>query len=207
MTTENEIHQWLAGYRRDWDQLCQALMWQLCNRFGSIASTPPSAIEAYQMERNAGRIVQGTPPAGTFVYWDIGSYGHVGFVMNDGRVLMATSHLAAEWVDTDAGWNTLDAYSAATGATYLGYSWRNGGNVCPFTADAGTSGGGSSPVPIDEETEMIVNIQGKSGVRNGGAYYIEAGVATFLGGNVDGVPTLTFDQGTALAKRVSGIGG
>ena len=81
MATEAEIHTWIAGYPRDWDQLCQALMWQLCKRFGSIASTPDSTIDAYEIERQAGRIVQGTPPPGTFVYMDIGTYGHVGFVM------------------------------------------------------------------------------------------------------------------------------
>ncbi len=56
-----------------------------------------------------------------------------------------------------------------------------------------------------EDEEMIVNIQGRGGVRRGGAFYIEGGKATFLGGDVAGAPSLTFDQGTALASRVSGI--
>lgn len=56
-----------------------------------------------------------------------------------------------------------------------------------------------------EKEEMIVNIQGKAGVRNGGAYYIEGGKATFIGGTVAGAPTLDFEQGSRLAKRVSGI--
>lgn len=56
-----------------------------------------------------------------------------------------------------------------------------------------------------KDEEMIVNIQGRGGVRRGGAFYIEGGVATFLGGNVSGAPSLDFDQGTALASRVKGI--
>lgn len=155
MATESEIHSWLAGYPRDWNQLCQALMWQLANRFGSVVSTPPSASSAYRTEAAAGRIRQGTPPPGTFVYFDIGVDGHVGFVMNDGRVLMATSHLAEEWVTRDAGWNTVNAYASAVGAAVLGWSPMNGGNTCPFEADSGTAGGGGTPIP-DEETMMTL---------------------------------------------------
>lgn len=56
------------------------------------------------------------------------------------------------------------------------------------------------------EDEMIINIQGKAGVRTGGAFYIADGKATFLGKSLRGVPTLDFDAGTRLSKRVSGIG-
>jgi murein DD-endopeptidase MepM/ murein hydrolase activator NlpD len=56
-----------------------------------------------------------------------------------------------------------------------------------------------------EDEEMIINIQGKAGVRRGGSFYIKDGAATFLGGNVSGVPTLDFNQGSELAKVVTGI--
>lgn len=159
MATESEIHVWLSGYPRAWNQLCQALMWQLAAEFGTVVSTPPSAIDAYRTEAAAGRIRQGTPPPGTFVYFDIGADGHVGFVMNSGRVLMATSHLAEEWVSTDAGWNTVQAYAAAVGATVLGWSTLNGGNSVPFAADSGTAGGGSTPLPEDETEEIAMTLR------------------------------------------------
>jgi len=145
MATEQDLHNWLAGYPRNWDQLCQALMWQAANQFGTVVSTPDSANTAYKMERDAGRIQGGTAPAGSFVYFDIGTYDHVGFVMNGGRVMMATSHLAEQWVNTDAGWNSVDAYCAATGARVYGWSWQNGGNTLPFTADGSGTGGGGTP--------------------------------------------------------------
>ena len=64
MATETDIHNCIAGYPRNWNQQCQALMWQLCNRFGSIASTPQSAHDAYIIEKNAGRISGGYGPPG-----------------------------------------------------------------------------------------------------------------------------------------------
>lgn len=148
MTTEAGIKSWIKGYGyRNWDQLCQALMWQQANALGTVVSTPGSAIEAYYIERDAGRIKQGTPPPGSYVYWEIGKYGHVGYMMNDGRIFMATTHLREEWANDYAGWNTLDGYSKATGAHYLGWSYKNGGNSVPFTPDSSSpSGGGSTPI-------------------------------------------------------------
>ncbi|MCD5344957.1 hypothetical protein PX701_09555 [Agromyces sp. H3Y2-19a] len=133
MATEAEIHSWLADYERDWGGLCQALMWQLANRFGTIVDTPTQAIGAFRTERSAERVHDGTPPPGAFLYWDWREDGHVGFMMNDGRVLMASHFLTEQWVDHHAGWITLDDYNDQnTEATYLGWSWRNGGNTCPF---------------------------------------------------------------------------
>lgn len=61
------------------------------------------------------------------------------------------------------------------------------------------------PQEEKENEPMIVNIQGKEKHRNGGAYYIADGVATFLGGFVTGAPTLSSENADALAKRVKGI--
>lgn len=59
--------------------------------------------------------------------------------------------------------------------------------------------------PSKEEEDMIVNIQGRAGVRSGGLYYIAGNIATRLGDVAKGFPTLPFAQGSALAKRVTGI--
>lgn len=216
MATEQEIHQWLAGYPRNWDQLCQALMWQLAAQFGTVVSTPPSANSAYRTELAAGRIQNTTPPPGSFVYFDIGSDDHVGFVMDGGRVLMATSHLAEQWVDVDAGWNTIDAYVAATGAGVYGWSWQNGGNSVPFASSGGSDtagGGGTTPISSTEEELMnYVKIQGKSGERRGGTYAVfgtggGAYTAVFVGsGGPADLEPVTDDTAIAqLQQRISGL--
>ena len=151
VATEAQIRSWIAGYPRAWDQLCQALMWQLANRFGTVRSTPVSAILAYHVERQAGRMRTGTPPPGSFVYWDIGADGHVGFVMNGGRVLMASRRVTEELVASDAGIHTVAGYTAATGADYLGWSYQNGGNTVPFSTSSVAGGGGG----IIEEDDMF----------------------------------------------------
>ena len=151
VATEAQIRSWIAGYPREWNQLCQALMWQLANRFGTVRSTPVSAILAYHVERQAGRMRTGTPPPGSFVYWDIGADGHVGFVMNGGRVLMASSRVTEELVSSDAGIHTVAGYTAATGADYLGWSLQNGGNTVPFSTSSVAGGGGI----ILEEDDMF----------------------------------------------------
>lgn len=136
MTNEAEIKKWLSGYTRDWDQLCQALMWRLCERFGSVPRDGiGSAYEAYMYELANNRINTGPIPAdgGVFVYFDIGTDDHVGFVMNGGRVLMATKHLAESWVTRDAGWQTVAEYVRLTGARVYGWSYRNAGNTVPWT--------------------------------------------------------------------------
>lgn len=165
MTTEAEIRSWISGYARDWDQACQALMWQTASRFGSVVSTPGSAIEAYEIERRAGRISGGDAPPGTFVYYDIGSYGHVGMMLDGGRVFMTgkPSRTAEQWgapAGRNVGWNSIGGYAAASGATYLGWSPLNGGNSVPFdsTGESGGSSGGSDWAwnPPDAETQARI---------------------------------------------------
>ena len=156
MATEQEIHNWLSTYRRAWNQLCQALMWQLAYRFGTVRSTPGSAYAAAVAEINAGRMQGGEPPAGSFIYWDIGVDDHVGFVLNGGRILMASSKIDEEWVESDAGViANRHVYEQRSGARYLGWSWQNGGNTVPFTA-ASTAGGGATPVvpPTPKENNV-----------------------------------------------------
>lgn len=141
MTTQAEIKAWIADYRRDFNGLCQALMWQLASRFGTVVSTPPSAISAYYTEKNAGRIKGGDAPAGSFVYFDIGADGHVGFMMEDGRVFMGSTHVDEQWSSWNTGPQSVSDYCAITGAKYLGWSPKNGGNSVPYTVTGGGGGG------------------------------------------------------------------
>lgn len=69
-----------------------------------------------------------------------------------------------------------------------------------------TAGANTSPATTEQEEEpMLINIQGQAGKRAGGLYYIANGVATYLGGIVAGIPTLTTAHANALSKRVTGL--
>lgn len=203
MATEAEIHAWLSGYERDWDQLCQALMWQMTNEFGTQTWAPASAIDAYWVEKNAGRIQGGTPQPGSFVYWDIGTYGHVGFMMNDGRILMASGNIREQWVWQDAGWQYLESYADITGARLLGWSWGNGGNTMPFTRDTDTAGGGNIPI-LPEENEMptLYRTQNtkRRTIKNGGRqrFLNDAGTPLNLVGQVGRYQFVIHVQGEGL---------
>lgn len=184
-------------------------------------STPPSANAAYRAEQAAGRIQGGTAPAGSFVYFDIGSDDHVGFVMNGGRVFMATRHLAEEWVANDAGWQSVDAYVAATGARVYGWSWKNGGNSVPFTPDAAPAPGGDWAFN-EPDTAMQARIQ--QALKNRGRYSgpvdgdwgtntikgIQQTItgAGFYSGPIDGVPGKNTCLGVQnYAKKFGGYSG
>lgn len=133
--TEAQIKAWLNNpasggevYGRNWDQKCQALIWQLVNAFGTPATPDlyPSAAAA----RAASTIVSTDPstaPPGAIHYWDIGAYGHDGVDLAGGgtRVLMATGALAESWAN-HVGVNSVAGYSQAKGATYRGWSHTNG---------------------------------------------------------------------------------
>jgi hypothetical protein len=138
MATEAQIKAWLvdpkAGslvYKRNWNQYCQALMYQLCKRFGMAPVVYPTANAA----RAASKIVGTDPakaPAGAFHYWTIGSAGHVAYGLGGTRVLMGSKHVVTKWA-TNVGVTTVAAYSKASGAKYVGWALTNGKNDAAFT--------------------------------------------------------------------------
>lgn len=174
--TESQIRAWLndpasgpSVYRRNWDQLCQALMWQVCNRFGNASRAYASANTA----RAASRINGTNPkdaPAGAFHYWEIGIYGHVALSLGGSRCLMGSRHVE-QWA-RNVGVTTVEAYTRATGARYTGWSRTNGVNTIQVVTTS--PGGGivtpipnipSIPVPEEEDEDMA---------KNHGIYYTRA---------------------------------
>lgn len=134
MTTANEIKTWLSTYNRNWNGLCQALVWQVTNKFGSASVVYSSALNAY----HASGIIslkENTAPAGAIHYWDIGTYGHVAIELGSGRVLMGSSHVSESW-GVNVGVTSVYAYSKATGAKYLGWARTNGRNSVDITQPA-----------------------------------------------------------------------
>jgi hypothetical protein len=79
--TEMQIKTWLNApasgsgvYQRDWDQLCQALMWRLIDAFGTPAT--PDEYASARTARLASTIVStiaAAAPAGAFHWYDIGT--------------------------------------------------------------------------------------------------------------------------------------
>lgn len=126
MATEAQIKAWVAASPRDWNQKCQALMYQVCLNLGTAPVVYSSAAAA----RAASTIV-GTNPAdalpGDFHQFDIGTYDHVALSLGGSRCLMGSAHVAEKW-GVNAGVTTVEAYCRATGARYLGFSRSNGRN-------------------------------------------------------------------------------
>lgn len=133
-TKRSQIKRWIADYDRDFNGKCQALMYQVAAHFGSVKNVPPSAIAAYRASTIKGTDLDAAP-AGAFVYWDIGVFGHVGLSLGDGRVFMGSSHVQRQW-GTNAGVTTAAAYEKATGAVPLGWALDNGGNTIALAPPA-----------------------------------------------------------------------
>jgi hypothetical protein len=129
MATEAEIEKWLKGYKRDWSGLCQALAWQMCNKFGHAPTSYDSAIIAAHHSKIESKDYMKSPP-GSFHYWSMGQYGHVAIGLGGDRCIMASQHVDEQW-SFHAGPTTISKYNRVmpgAKATYLGWSRTNGDN-------------------------------------------------------------------------------
>jgi len=142
--TRADLLGWLASYKRDFNGLCQALAWQVANKFGSAPVAYSSAKVAYQNSQ----IISKDPnaaPAGSFHYWSQPSnYWHVAPGLGGSEVVMATSRggtvIGEAWQHIRV--TTVQAYGMAN---YMGWSYSNGRNdfdmVVPSTPSAPSAGG------------------------------------------------------------------
>lgn len=118
---------------RDWDDWCQAFVWNLCNTYGKAPVIYPTATAA----QNASNIVSRNPedaPAGTFHYWQPYGIpaGHVAIGLGNGQCAMAVdNYLLDEVWGLNVGKVDVADYTARTGAHYVGWSYTNGANDVP----------------------------------------------------------------------------
>lgn len=163
-----------------WNQLCALLMARFAlapASKGGIGwrAAPRAYGDAIVVARDSG-ILNGNPamaPIGAWHFWDIGRYGHVGVDLSSGGidVFMATGHLREGW-QAYLGINSVDGYTRATGAKYLGWTTNYRGGVYNLPLEpAGT--GGITPIGDDmTEPDVIAairDIQNKVSV-SGAAY-------------------------------------
>ena len=139
-----------------WSGWCASLMW----RFGEMpeSSARPSAIGASAESMILGQDSR-EAPIGAFHWWDIGVHGHVAVDLLGGgsTIFMASNYVLEDWGDA-IGVISLDHYTNATGAIYLGWSMDyvnseivdGGGAVCD--ADQSHLHAGTVPVSNTQET-------------------------------------------------------
>lgn len=133
MATEADIRGWTAASGRDWNQLCQAYISNLCDAFGSLAYYPPSAIDAYYASTIESYDAY-SAPSGAFIWLDIGSAGHVQLRVDGNDVAHGSSRCDEFW-GINAGQAQLATYVAQTGATPLGWSWDSAGSRITYTSE------------------------------------------------------------------------
>lgn len=149
MASVYDIQPWLndAGWHapsdgrtmvgRNWDQMCQAFVWRVCERFGTVVRDYGSATAAAR----ASAIVSTDPnaaPAGAMHYWNIGSDGHVAVSLGNGYCAMASSRVTESW-GTNVGVTSVAGYTSSIGGYYLGWAYTNGDNSVSFSDSYGGS--------------------------------------------------------------------
>lgn len=132
--TEQGLRNAFHASGRNWDQLCQAMVYGAA-RFTHGAVRPyPSAIDAYHHSAIESKTAS-KAPAGAVHYWAIGKYGHVGVALGGGRVAMGSKYIDTSW-GINVGVTTVSKYTLRTGARYLGWARTNGVNRINIEAPA-----------------------------------------------------------------------
>ncbi len=166
-TLESQIKNWLkdpkAGSNvagRNWLGLCQALMYQLCAKFGTAKVVYNPATQAMKA---SGKLNTdpAKAPVGAFHYWRYMSggsdKGHVVFDLAGGgtRVLTASSYASPQW-GKNAGVSSVARINQALGkSNYLGWAMSNGKNTAPVLERPEPVA--PTPIPEPEPEPVIPN--------------------------------------------------
>lgn len=154
MTSLAAIRAWLNDpasgpevYRRNWNGKCQALVWQICHRFG----TAPVIYESADYARYATAIrgtVARDAPVGAVHFWKLGTYGHVALGLGGERVLMASTHVDEVWGTAVGVVNISDYNTRVAGETYIGWGVSDGANHVTLDTIATAS---TTITPLEED--------------------------------------------------------
>ncbi|MFD5864348.1 hypothetical protein ACFWGP_05315 [Agromyces sp. NPDC127015] len=134
-----------------WDQMCGSLMFRMCDLYGK---EPTGDVRSAYIVYERSSIVSTDPSKaqpGDFHFWAIGGRynGHVGLdVRGGGSTVFMATRAVRESLGSAIGFQSVQGYSNAKGATYLGFSrgYANG-DVLNFEVakPAAPAGSGSGP--------------------------------------------------------------
>lgn len=117
---------------RDWNQSCQAVVAHAAEFTVGNVRFYLTAKDAY----HASKIISKNPSKAArndVHFWAIGTAWHTGVDVGGGYVLMGTKHTDGSW-GKNLGLTTVAAYTAATGAVYMGFAHTDGVNRVAIAA-------------------------------------------------------------------------
>lgn len=122
---------------RDWNGLCEAVAaWIARFTGGFVENSIDTAWEAWQNSPTHGTDLY-SAPVGAFLYWRIGSDGHVAFKVtqdgNGGSMLHGYTDLDTDVWGTNLGVVSVANFQARHGWEFVGWSWNNGPSTASFT--------------------------------------------------------------------------
>lgn len=139
-----------AGVGWSWTQLCVAAMYWAVGATHSY-DTADDARVASKLVAGSSKVRTGLPD-GVFVWFSLGTDGHVAFVYQ-GRLYMASKFVTSLFPGAMAlgSCASVAEYEHASDGKYLGYSWDFGGQT--FAGTTSTAGTGTV-TPLQEEIDM-----------------------------------------------------
>lgn len=156
-----EIVAWALSQTRDYNQLCQAFVFQACRKFGH-ASVIYSSADAARTASGKLNTNASSAPVGAIGFWRYGSAGHVAISLGGDLWIMGSIHAVA-WVGSSAhhiGTATSGQYSSRAGAVWLGWSKIDGKNyIIPLPAPALASTGTVTPVVAPTSTPITKGLE------------------------------------------------
>lgn len=135
--TRQGLLNWAAAQIRDYNQECQAFIYQICKAFGSAPKIYGSARLA---AADSGWLNPSLVdvPLGAIGYWRLGTKDHVAISLGGDNWLCGTAH-SGIFIGTSAHHIALieaASYDKASGATWEGHSASNGRNTVMVLPDA-----------------------------------------------------------------------
>jgi len=206
---------------RDWDTMCQALMYRACY-LGASADT---AYDAWTVSRQHGAWADySAAPRGAFHWWSTGGAGHVALDLDGSgtRCLMASGFLSGGEDFAPGGHyigtQSVARYLSLSGHSYLGWTLNNMGYQMSDVGTPGPSAGsGGSYTLTTSDQKVLQTLAARFGGYTGpidgamGTYSWE-GVQTVMRrfgytGPIDGAPGTNTYLAMQKMARLGGYAG